>query len=347
MNPLSSAFSFSLMIESLPWFAVSLALGSAGVWWARSFAIRQHWLDQPNERSFHHQPTPRIGGIGVLLPVILGLVLIAVLPQWSLPLSYWVILAPALMISMLSFFDDRFDLSRAIRFSIHLLLAGIVLWELGSGWMGGSLPLVGGLLPDWMLAVVLAIWIVGLTNAYNFMDGIDGIAAVQGILATAGWLLLILVDPVLGASIPVTGTWILLALLGGLCGFLVFNWPPASIFLGDLGSTFLGFFLAALPIALSVEGLPLETALEAGALMVWPFVVDTGTAFVRRLVLREPVFDAHRSHLYQTLAGTFATRDPGHRPLLDRRPPLGKTRGPDRCLGGPGGMDLRYSDQGS
>lgn len=302
------------MIDILKWFICSVALGAIGVWCARSLAIRKQWLDRPNDRSFHKTPTPRIGGAGVLLPIVLTLALFSVLPRYVVSISFVIIIVPSLIVALISFFDDRFDLSRLLRFLIHLFLGGAVLYFLRDAWTGQPLPLIGDVLPVWLCAIILVIWFAGLTNAYNFMDGIDGIAAIQGIVALLGWSLILLTDPIFEGHIHSNTSFLLiLVILGGLFGFMFFNWSPASIFLGDIGSTFLGFLLAGMPFAFSSLGLPFERSLEAAVLFVWPFILDTGMTFTRRLILRESVFDAHRTHLYQILAGTFKTREEGHR----------------------------------
>jgi UDP-N-acetylmuramyl pentapeptide phosphotransferase/UDP-N-acetylglucosamine-1-phosphate transferase len=136
------------------------------------------------------------------------------------------------------------------------------------------------------------VWIVGLCNAYNFMDGIDGIAAAQAIVAGAGW-----------AWLGWRGGDAMTALAGALIagaslGFLFFNWPPAKVFMGDAGAAFLGFTFAALTVLALTQSL--ERA-AAGALFVWPFLFDTTFTLVRRLVRGENVLRAHRSHLYQRL----------------------------------------------
>ena len=136
------------------------------------------------------------------------------------------------------------------------------------------------------------VWIVGFTNAYNFMDGIDGIAGSQAVAAGLGWMVL----GQLSGQPAVSVLGLLLA--SSTLGFLGHNWPPARIFMGDVGSAFLGYTFAALAVA-AVRGNP-RLAL-AGILLVWPFVFDTTLTLIRRLSRRENVFSAHRSHLYQRL----------------------------------------------
>lgn len=301
------------MLFQLTWLAGAVALGAMGTWLARSYALRRDWLDHPNERSFHKRPVPRIGGMGVLLPVVLALILMVLTPALRPSGPLLAALLPALGVALLSLFDDRFELSRRVRFLGHGIFAALVLYFLSPAWVGGTLPIFGGLLPGFLVAILLFIWIAGLTNAYNFMDGIDGIAGVQGLVAVLGWSLLLMTEPSLSWARPEVHMLIPLALAGGLLGFLVLNWAPASIFMGDIGSTFLGFFLAAFPLAAASMGLPLDRALEAGVFFVWPFVADAGMTFTRRLIRREPVFEAHRTHVYQVLAASYSSRDRGHR----------------------------------
>ena len=142
---------------------------------------------------------------------------------------------------------------------------------------------------------------VGLTNVFNFLDGIDGIAGAQGVVAgiswmLAGWYLKLGFISILGAL-----------LAGGCAGFLVHNWPPAKIFMGDVGSAFLGFVFGVLPL-IALQELPRDSNPVVIArlpvfavLVVWPFVADGSFTFFRRLVKREPVWKAHRSHLYQRM----------------------------------------------
>jgi UDP-N-acetylmuramyl pentapeptide phosphotransferase/UDP-N-acetylglucosamine-1-phosphate transferase len=159
-------------------------------------------------------------------------------------------------------------------------------------------------LPVWLGIVFTIVWIVGLTNVYNFMDGIDGIAAVQGVVAGLAW--------------AVAGVWLGsgviwefgLVLMGACFGFVLFNWAPARIFMGDVGSTFLGFTFAVLPLLLVRELPRLTNAVPPGivpgfaVLVVWPFVGDGLLTFFLRTFRGERVWQAHRSHLYQRLVQT-------------------------------------------
>jgi UDP-N-acetylmuramyl pentapeptide phosphotransferase/UDP-N-acetylglucosamine-1-phosphate transferase len=147
------------------------------------------------------------------------------------------------------------------------------------------------------VSALALLWVVGLTNAFNFMDGIDGIAACQAITAGLGWGFL-----ALQAGVPFAAALGFLLASSSL-GFLCHNWSPARVFMGDVGSLFLGFTLAMLPFLvgeLSRDRSGTGLACSAVSLM-WPFVFDSTFTFLRRLIKGENVFDAHRSHLYQRL----------------------------------------------
>jgi len=171
--------------------------------------------------------------------------------------------------------------------------AGALLILLAVGfWPSVDLPFVGSVHWGWLGVPLAFFWVVGLTNAYNFMDGIDGLAGSQAVIAGDAWAGLgwLRGEPLVS----------LLGLLvaGSSLGFLLHNWPPARIFMGDVGSAFLGFTFAALAVVAALQN---PRFAVAGILLVWPFVFDTSFTLVRRLCHRENVFAAHRSHLYQRL----------------------------------------------
>ncbi len=268
--------------------AALLSLWLVGV--VRCVALRQGILDAPNERSLHSQPTPRGGGIGIVGVSLIGILLCWVLvPFWAAwPLVSFV--CAALFIAAVSWRDDVRPLPVLVRFGAHALAAVAVLVGIGS-WAVLEIPVVGLFRLGYLGLPVTFLWIVGLTNAYNFMDGVDGIAGIQAVVAGLGWVALT------GGTARVE-TWLGLLLAGASLGFLVHNWPPARIFMGDVGSAFLGFNFAVLAVIGAQHNPRLALA---GALLVWPFVFDTSFTFLRRLRRGENVFQAHRSHLYQRL----------------------------------------------
>lgn len=247
-------------------------------------------LDIPNERSSHFYPVPRGGGLAIVVVTLTGTWI--AFPFVHSVLSVWQLLVftiGALLIAGVSWLDDLRSLSTRVRFMVHLAGAVLAILTFGA-WKEIVIPGMGSSSLGWLGWPLTLLWIVGLTNAYNFMDGIDGIAGGQAVVAGLGW-----------AIIGIIGSNPLLCIVGILLafsslGFLGHNWPPARIFMGDVGSAFLGYSFAVLPvIAASAD----PRFVITGVLLVWPFVFDTVFTFSRRLVKRENVFAAHRSHLYQ------------------------------------------------
>jgi Fuc2NAc and GlcNAc transferase len=267
----------------------------SGVELFRHWSLRRSLFDVPNERSSHTEPTPRGGG---LIIVIVCLISFAVLTFFSNGRFNYGYLIGASLIALISWLDDLFSISFIWRFLVHSLAALIAIGSLGyfeeiyfPFYQTVSIGNAGFLLTFF--------WIVWLTNAYNFMDGIDGLAGIQAVTAGFGWLL---VGKFFGAET--------VALYGGVVmfsslGFLIKNWQPAKIFMGDVGSAFLGYTFAVMPLLMKNE---LNSAFEKRAillpfavLLVWLFVFDTLWTFVRRVLKKEKVWEAHREHLYQQM----------------------------------------------
>ncbi|ADC63923.1 MraY family glycosyltransferase [Allochromatium vinosum] len=246
-------------------------------------------LDHPNERSLHAAPVPRSGGLGVLAGVLLTL-LAAVALGWmdDAPAS---ILGALLLVALVSFRDDLGDLSPLARLTAHGLAAGALLLG-GLGWSRLDLPGATLVFPGWLALVLTLLFVVWMINLYNFMDGMDGLAggmAVFGFLALA-WL---------GWRGEEPGyVLVCLGVAASAGGFLASNFPPARIFLGDVGSSSLGLLAAALALWGTELGLfPLWVAW----LVFSPFIVDATWTLVARLIRGERVWEAHRSHHYQRL----------------------------------------------
>ncbi len=267
----------------------SVALVAAVQYWAR----RRMLLDYPNDRSLHVRATPRGGGIGIVVPICFAIGAVGVLVPEAKGASAW-LAGVGLLIASVSLVDDLRGLPAVTRLAAHVFAGALVAVGIGA-WDRFSWPGLGPVDLGWAAIPVTVLLVVGLTNAYNFMDGVDGIAGSQAVVAGVGWTSAgyILQDPLLA----VAGTVIATASLG----FLLFNWSPASVFMGDVGSSFLGFLLASLVIYVASRS---PAAATAGVLFVWPFVFDTAFTFLRRARRRENLLRAHRSHLYQRLVLT-------------------------------------------
>jgi Fuc2NAc and GlcNAc transferase len=267
--------------------AAASALGSAVLVRAvRDFANRRALLDRPNDRSSHSIPKPRLGGVGVMAPPLLlgaGLVVAGHAPA--------ALLLPLLatgLVALLGLADDLRPVRARVRFGVQVALASAVV-AASYGRLPAAAGLLGSSIPAPALAVLAVLWITWLTNLYNFMDGIDGLAGGQAFLASAG---LLVVASTVGAG---TSAWLLLAVLGSSLGFLLFNFPPATIFMGDVGSTALGFFFGCLPLLPGAPPVPVEPVAIALSL----FVLDATTTLVRRIARGETWHAPHRTHLYQ------------------------------------------------
>lgn len=201
------------------------------------------------------------------------------------------------VIAWLGWRDDLHSLSPRLRFGVQSLAA--LASVLGLGYFKSvTIPLFGELQLGAAGFIITFLWIVGLTNAYNFMDGIDGLAGSVAFAGGIGWMLL---------SVNMENTfafWVALAVSASSLGFLFHNWSPAKIFMGDVSSTFLGYTFAVLPLLSADEG---GDALMLGTLLMWTFIMDAGVTFIQRLMRRENVLAAHRTHLYQRLvAGGYS-----------------------------------------
>ena len=233
-------------------------------------------LDLPNERSLHETPRPRIGGIGICAAVFVA---VAVLPaiEIEFPKLFIYVGAGALIVMLISFVDDIVSVSVGIRFLFHFAAAaaltggGLIVRDVLLGGISIQLPLI--------FAVTFSIlYVMWLTNLYNFMDGMDGFA---GGMALVGFATLALMTASSGAF-DVAG--VAACLSGAAAGFLIFNFPPARVFMGDAGASTLGFFAAALTIwADAVDAVPLWISV----LVFSPFIVDASVTLVHRAWNRE------------------------------------------------------------
>ncbi|TVR15922.1 MAG: glycosyltransferase family 4 protein [Balneolaceae bacterium] len=264
--------------------------------WFIRYAKVKRITDYPTERSSHEVPTPRGGGVGFVLFTILGTAVYALISGLSFHANLLVFLGAALLVAVLGWFDDKNDLSKRVRFSVQMLAAIIVLLAIGNF---SSLYLPGGVIVQMGLIGLVPglIWITGNTNIFNFMDGVDGIASVQALTASAGWIIFAFFweAPSLMALNVI--------LFCGVASFLIFNWSPAKIFMGDVGSLFLGFIFGSMPFfaVATVSTLSVGMAVWIGGLLLWPFLFDGTFTILRRLLMGENIFQAHRSHLYQKM----------------------------------------------
>ncbi|MGE4351795.1 MAG: glycosyltransferase family 4 protein [Bdellovibrionales bacterium] len=270
-------------------FLLPLLLSFA-IAWPLTALIRRRLLakavmDVPNERSMHKIPVPRGGGLAVMLVVLGGLLLLEI--RFQTP-SLLLLSFAILLLMAVSWIDDKKQVSPAVRLPCHLLAAGI-----GSLALGDHAMLFAGFLPFWLDRALMILGWGWFMNLYNFMDGIDGLTGVQTVCCAfgAGLLLVLSGNPETPALLP------LCALIIGACwGFLMLNWHPARLFLGDVGSVPLGFLIGFLLLKLATTG---PAFLLPALLLPLYYLADSGITITRRALKGEKIWQAHRQHFYQ------------------------------------------------
>jgi glycosyltransferase WbpL len=257
----------------------------------RRLALSHGVLDVPNERSLHSAATPRAGGVSVVLAATVASIVLGLLGRVQIGLLV-ALTGGGTAVAVIGFLDDRYKVSAGIRLVVHIAAA---VWALF--WLGGPPTLLIGdqtVHLGWAGSLLVVLGIVWTLNLFNFMDGIDGIAASEAIfIACCGAFLTLM-----GGSpndTPAVGL-----VLGAACvGFLLWNWPPAKIFMGDAGSGYLGYVIGVLAVADAREN---PAALWKWLVLGGAFFVDATVTLVRRVARGDRVHQAHRSHAYQWLA---------------------------------------------
>jgi len=268
---------------------ISSFVGVAGI---RKLALKRMILDIPNERSSHETPTPRGGGAAIMITAIVftGAVYF-VLPitvfgsdlfvpaQQDLMRTWLLVLGlGGAAVGLIGWFDDCYGLPVILRFGVHFLAAAWAVY----------------LLAPWEASIVLKgfllVWVAWTINYFNFMDGIDGLAATEAVMVGMG-----------GAAIAAKHGQITLELVSMIValsslGFLVWNWPPAKIFMGDVGSGFLGYTFGCLSIS---AGWGFDGGFGTWTILLLLFLLDATITLLRRIVNGEKFWKSHRTHFYQ------------------------------------------------
>lgn len=260
----------------LTFILIVLALSFSLTFYFRHFALEKSIIDIPNERSSHDQPTPRGGGIVFVGLFYLVLCALWCMKQMTTPVS--LAFLGGIPIALIGYLDDIKGVKIYWRFLVHLASAT---WSVA---MLGILHSFSAIIP-----IVI---IVSLINFYNFMDGIDGIAATQGIFLSGVAGFILLMKNHLGMSLLSFG------LLASLIGFLYWNWQPAKIFMGDIGSGFLGFFFGTLMFSTAVQ---YKIPVMFWLILMAIFLCDAGCTLLYRMVKKKKWYLAHREHVYQRL----------------------------------------------
>ena len=278
---------------TVPLFVLAVALTGL----ARRYAIRSQILALPSSRGSHDIPTPVGGGLAIVVAYFGMLATLAAAS--AVEMREFVMLSASLPVAIAGWIDDRVQVSARLRLGVQI---ACVLCVVG---LAGQVPAVmignvqiGGFLLSWVLLPLALVW---LTNLYNFMDGIDGLAGVEAAFAglAAAAILLGNHDYALGM--------LCLGLFAGSAGFLAWNWPPARIFMGDVGSGFLGLTFAIIALLSHVHG---SMSLWSWVLLFACFVVDASVTLIRRVLGGKAFHEAHRQHAYQHAAKQSGNHQP-------------------------------------
>ncbi|MCX7945657.1 MAG: hypothetical protein N2557_01600 [Hydrogenophilus sp.] len=278
------------MIEGVAWMVGVGGIGWLGALWVARGGAQWGWVARPSERSSHQQPTPTGGGVGFVIGGTAAALLLAAAGKWPMgtAVAGW-----GALLAMVGAADDRYPLSPWLRLAVQAAcVAGVV----GAG------------VEEWDLKAAAA-WVLGVAwvNFFNFMDGIDGLAGSEGVfLLTAGALLAVSSAGEMASGLG----WWMATCAAGVAGFLVVNWPPARVFMGDLGSTWLGLAIwAGVWETVAAEWVPAAT----WAILLGVFVTDAAITLAVRLGRGARFYEAHRSHAYQRLSRRWQERTAGHR----------------------------------
>ncbi len=282
-------------------FGVSLLFSLVLTWGVRNLAMGRGWAAPPiQDRDLHETPLPRLGGVPVFLSFLIG-VAIAFLASLCFPAlaaglslrTLLTILVPGTLIFLLGLYDDIHSVGPYPKFAVQAV-AAIMLFAGGLRIL--DLPVVFGARHlAWYIGLpITVLWVIGITNAFNLIDGLDGLAAGSALFST----FVVFVVAVASGSSPVS--LLTVALAGAILGFLRFNFNPATIFLGDSGSLFIGFMLSAL----ALEGAQKAPTVIAVAIPVVSFglpILETTLSVLRRLISGQPLFTADREHIHHKM----------------------------------------------
>jgi UDP-GlcNAc:undecaprenyl-phosphate/decaprenyl-phosphate GlcNAc-1-phosphate transferase len=272
-------------------FALALCLLSAFL--TRLMIVKFRIMDVPNRRSSHATPTPKSGGVSIVATFLAGAIALFFFAEKTMIRQdfFWGFVLSALLIAAMSLYDDIKSKSLSVKLVTQIvavcavLSCGILIDEI-------SVPVYGSVSLGALAYALSFLWVLGLTNAFNFIDGLDGLAAGIAVIVSVFFCVITFNE---GSTFVYITCYTVFA---GAFGFLIYNLPPARIFMGDVGSAFLGFTFAVLAIIASRYDRS-HTSFLVMPLLLFNVIYDTLFTFIRRLWRRERVFEAHRTHLYQ------------------------------------------------
>ncbi|OZU88382.1 undecaprenyl-phosphate alpha-N-acetylglucosaminyl 1-phosphate transferase [Virgibacillus indicus] len=254
----------------------------------KRFAIKIGAVDKPNDRKVHNKLMPRLGGLAIILSFLVGFLVF-----WPESISNWAIMAGAMIIIATGVLDDLIELSSKTKLAGQLAAAAVTV-------LGGvqiefiTLPFGDKIEFGYFAIPISIIWIVAITNAINLMDGLDGLAAGVSSIALL---------TISGLAISMGDTFIALiglALLGSTLGFLVYNFHPAKIFMGDTGSLFLGFMISVLAVMGLYKNVAVFSLIVPIIVLAIP-IIDTSFAIIRRIIHKKPIAAPDKFHLHHCI----------------------------------------------
>lgn len=300
LSPLGRARSNPLALFGLL-FLVFLSSFLGTTWLTRN-ATRLGLVQTPSERCLHGAPTPTGGGLSFALVTLAYLAGLAVFDRGE-GLLFGVIVAGGLIIAVMGLWDDIRHLGAGVRLAIQFVVIGLAMWALPEfeSWMLLDVVVVPS---EWMslVALLLSLWWI---NLFNFMDGSDGLAASEAIFVLGSAMLLITANAETGfleGSVVNLGMAVTTA---AVAGFLMVNWPPAGVFMGDVGSTFLGFVTALFAVYSVVEG---DMTVWMWLILGGVFWIDASITLILRAITGERWYTAHNRHAYQLLVRRFEVK---------------------------------------
>ncbi len=272
-------------------FLVSFSVAICSVPAIRSISKRYGFVDKANERKVHQHEMPRLGGLAIVFGVVAGLVVLS--PPYE---HFYAVIAGAGIIVIIGMLDDKYSISAKVKLFWQLVAAAIVAY---SGLMVPyiTLPFIGQIELGIIGYILSVIWIVGITNSINFIDGLDGLAG--GVVTIAFMTILVMVLLDLGAAQPFVLS-VAVVFIGSTIGFLFYNVHPASIFMGDTGSLFLGYAIAVISLVGFFKSITVFSLVLPILILAVP-ISDTLFAIARRLLNRQSMMTPDKGHLHHCL----------------------------------------------
>lgn len=276
----------AIYVEMIAFIGV-MAASSMLVYVVRNHALKKGIFDIPNERSSHKIATPRGGGLGLVIPFLFSVIILGFFKIISVSVVL-ALVGGGTLVAVLGWMDDKNGLTARVRAFFQLLAAAWAVY-----WLGGFSTMSVGfaeLQMSWigsMLAIIGTVWMI---NLYNFMDGVDGIAGIEAVSVAVICGILLLWQQSSGFAA------VSFLLAAAVLGFLIWNWPPAKIFMGDVGSAFLGYIFAVMAIWSENTG---AVSLIIWIMLLGVFVIDATLTLIKRVARGEKWYEAHRSHVYQ------------------------------------------------